>query len=487
MRYLEANTPGALEATAPGEAVTHGFPGAWGNPVARLQGMPSNWEGYRLQQTGEGLDYCAVMTRDSGILVKIATVDLESAGAENLRIELAEITRSSFLTTLRSSESPSVIVRVDESVEWTLEGTIKPDSVLLNLTQEWIGWIQNGNELSFEGADGDRVAISLDGSRVALESLQDCQARLSGSESPPVLAADAASDIESDTRESSDDDSGAAIAPDQPLPKNRFDEVELKERPCSVVAIAATLDYPEARNPSIRQACADDLDEAECGAANISLEMKGLPQLDCLADRIRLANEAEAERVRNTPYEMSEEEVFQAQTMLIECHLAQIGLPDGKLGPETREELSKRQGIEPVFNKEAFDLLMEGCPDNEQLWASLSVAADGAYHAVSNYSSGVAALRASLEGCQTKSAQPETCIHLNASTPLTDPLGLGDKNPKPGLAAATCIGDGTQQVFMAKGAFKETALAVLWENVSEDGYVQSDCEVLVVVDAYGID
>jgi len=146
------------------------FPDSFGIPVEKIDDVPADWEVYRIKPVGEGAEYCAALTRDNGLLVIFRADDVEY-----LLVDLVATTRSSLMTELRSSESPSVTVMVDESHEWTIDGATTPDSVLLELTPDWVSAIQGGNELSFRSEDGKRLFVSLRGSRPALDALVDCQ------------------------------------------------------------------------------------------------------------------------------------------------------------------------------------------------------------------------------------------------------------------------------------------------------------------------
>jgi tetratricopeptide (TPR) repeat protein len=150
------------------------FPDSFGTPVETIEGVPDNWDVYRIKPAAGGSEYCAAMTRDNGLLA-IFRADVVDA----FNVDLVELTRSSLMTELRSSEAPYVTVMVDQSHEWTINGVTKPDSILLELTPDWVPAMQDGNELSFESEDGKRLFVSLSGSRPALDALLECQEHVS--------------------------------------------------------------------------------------------------------------------------------------------------------------------------------------------------------------------------------------------------------------------------------------------------------------------
>lgn len=171
---------------------------------------------------------------------------------------------------------------------------------------------------------------------------------------------------------------------------------------------------------------------------------------------------------------MSPDEVFRIQTILIECHQANLGLPDGVLGTKTKAAIENWYSL--VFNKEKFEELAKGCSGERRAYAAASIARDGVINTLSDYTSGVAALRAILDACRKRSTEPDTCSGMVATRFKRVNHFIGTA-----IAVARCNKENGVWTFMNRGPEKEGALAYLIVDIYEKGLTEQDCEIVFAI------
>ncbi len=184
-------------------------------------------------------------------------------------------------------------------------------------------------------------------------------------------------------------------------------------------------------------------------------------------------------------YHMSAEEVHTIQSLLFENGYMDAGLPNGKLGPQTREMIAAfqvdREWPETGYltEEQYLEILAGGSP-SDWAWGAVSASYDSKHFAVSNQTSGVAAYRAVEQSCRKHSSQPGPCMSLATWT---------DKESVGWIAAVLCKEVLNGKAFSAvsiisnesEGEAVEEAIGV----AVDDGFSRSACQLLAVIASDG--
>ena len=61
------------------------------------------------------------------------------------------------------------------------------------------------------------------------------------------------------------------------------------------------------------------------------------------------------------------------------------------------------------------------------------------------------------------------------------------KKWKTGIAIAECNKGQRKHVFLERGPHKDTAKAFIYDSFAAEGFKRSECKILALVDAFGVD
>lgn len=182
---------------------------------------------------------------------------------------------------------------------------------------------------------------------------------------------------------------------------------------------------------------------------------------------------------------LTTDEVLAIQHKLFEYGYSMVGIPDGKIGPNTREAISKWQerkglAVTGVLTREEADFLISLDFPTGWLWGALSASTDDAYQAYWNYSSGVAAYKDALVGCRNRSNSPQKCAVV---------AGFADEDGPSWLAAVRCNQDegAVKRVGIAitSSPSRERAIENAFNAEIMEGYYRGNCWLLALIAADG--
>lgn len=175
--------------------------------------------------------------------------------------------------------------------------------------------------------------------------------------------------------------------------------------------------------------------------------------------------------------------IYEAQRVMYERNFGSaLNFPDGVIGPKTREMIRKYEaGNDLDVTGELSELLhdiliLEGIDDSWK-WAAIGASVDGAYSSHWNYPSREEAARKAINGCRSRSADPDHCIVVTT-------FDMGDDD-EGWLTAITCERrfDNSRHthVVIAAGLTKDRAIDNAYERAADNGYNRNRCRERVSI------
>ena len=161
---------------------------------------------------------------------------------------------------------------------------------------------------------------------------------------------------------------------------------------------------------------------------------------------------------------LTSDEIYMAQTILFENGYVNVGLPDGVMGPNTREAIRLWQELNGhpmtglLTNEQVKELADQGIP-TDLTWGALSLSVDGQFGTNPWSKSGVAAYRAALAECQAFSELPHKC---------TTGAVWADQEADGWIAGYWCEAGDYSFVSVSIGISKEVALQSAYGGVEAE-------------------
>ncbi|MBP9711161.1 MAG: peptidoglycan-binding protein [Candidatus Pacebacteria bacterium] len=182
---------------------------------------------------------------------------------------------------------------------------------------------------------------------------------------------------------------------------------------------------------------------------------------------------------------LSTDDIYSIQFTLFELGYPVVGLPDGKIGPNTRTAIAKFQkniehAVTGVLTQEEADYLIELPIPTSMKWGAISASVDAGYGATWNRTSGIDAYNVAQGMCHSKSNYPNKCVTI---------AGFSNNTGVQWIVAVKCDQETSTTEYdgiavAAAGSYSEAYDNAL-KMKTDGGYYSSNCYQLVSIAADG--